>query len=138
MRQLLDIDGIGESKLASFSEYLYVTRVTTATVTSETTSSAAQSETSSEKTESTPENTSDSENSSDTDDSEYENGKVRINSADAEELVSKLGITEEQARDIINVRELIGGFTTIEELLLVDSLTQSRIAGFADRIELDE
>ena len=138
MRQLLDISGIGEAKLAAFSEYLYVAGGSSDTVTSAAASSAAQSDTSSEKSESVSENSSDHESSSDTDDSCEEIDKVRINTADAEELVSKLGITEEQALDIINVRELIGGFSTIEELLLVDSLTQSRIAGFADRIELDE
>ena len=144
MSRLLEISGIGEARLAALSEYLYVSGGGNSTVyeppqtneqavTQPDASSEEQSLPTAESGSSGEETDSVTDESSGSDDG----GMVYINSANAEELAEKLGISPGKAEDIIDVRMRIGGFSAIEELLLVDSLTTNDIAEIKDRIIID-
>ena len=144
MSRLLEISGIGEARLAALSEYLYVSGGGNSTlyeppqtneqaVTQPDASSEEQSSPTAESGSSGEETDSVTDESSGSDDG----GMVYINSADAEELAEKLGISPGKAEDIIDVRMRIGGFSAIEELMLVDSLTTNDIAEIKDRIIID-
>ena len=120
MEQLLEIPGIGESKLAMLSGYLYVdeadyippaqaqtaaptkTEKTTASVqTTNTTKGTEKVTTVTEIPEEIPTETTATE--------PPERVPVNINEADAEEIAEKLLIDEELAGEIISTRELLGG-----------------------------
>ena len=141
MRELLQLNGIGESRLRMLMQYLYVsdddyipfesddnsenTKVTTAstTVPDEIPQYTETTVSSEEITESVPE--------------EPHREQVNINSADAEELMRCLLITQEQADAIIALREQIGYFSAPEELLLTDAFTPSQIEEIRDYLIFD-
>lgn len=51
---------------------------------------------------------------------------VNINTAELEELMTVPGMTENLAQGILQVREAIGTYSAMEELMLVDDMTNSR------------
>ena len=120
MAQLLEIYGIGENTLNGFSGYLYIrdedySEITTTTA--ETTMIVTT----------TPVMTA-----------PPSRHNVDINSADAEELARKLLLPPDKAEAIVSVREQIGDFSKIEELLIVDGLSGSDISNIKDYITIDE
>lgn len=128
MELLLEIYGIGEKRLSELSEYLYVSSsdymdmptstVTTVTVTVPVTKPPESSQTSAVT-------------------EPPARKSVHINSASASEIASSLLLPMEKAEAIVSVRERIGGFSAIEELLLVDALTSSDISSIKDYIIID-
>ena len=63
---------------------------------------------------------------------------VNINTADEEELMSLPGITEEKAEKIVSIREKIGGFNDIRELLLCEELTKEDFINIKDLVTVGE
>ena len=61
-------------------------------------------------------------------------GKVNINSASLEELMTLTGIGESKAKDIISYRETNGPFTTIEDLKKVSGIGDSIFAKIKENI----
>ena len=61
-------------------------------------------------------------------------GKVNINSASLEELMTLTGIGESKAKDIISYRESNGPFTTIEDLKKVSGIGDSIFAKIKENI----
>lgn len=65
------------------------------------------------------------------------NTRVNINTASAGELETLPGIGEATARDIISYRENNGLFKTIEDIMKVPRIKQSRFAGIKDFITVN-
>lgn len=63
-------------------------------------------------------------------------GKVNINFADKEELMTLPGIGEAKAEAILAYREEIGWFQSTEELMNVSGIKEKMYARIADRIEV--
>lgn len=62
------------------------------------------------------------------------NGIVNLNTAGIEELKSLKGIGEVLARRIIDYREQLGGFDSIEEIMEVKGIAEGKFADIRDRI----
>lgn len=54
-------------------------------------------------------------------------GKVNINTATREELMTIDGIGETYSERIIELRERVGGFTSVEQLLEVEGISQKKL-----------
>lgn len=121
MELLLDIYGIGEATLKSFSTYLYVREADYQPMTTTETTTVTDAQETKTQTVTEPPSRS----------------SVHINIADAGEIASKLLLPAEKAEAIVRVREMIGGFTAIEELLLVDELSRGDIDNIKDYVLLD-
>ena len=65
---------------------------------------------------------------------EEKRGMVDINTAGTEELMKLEGIGEKRAEDIINYRERVGGFTSIEELMNVSGIKEAVFNRIKDKI----
>lgn len=65
---------------------------------------------------------------------EEKRGMVDINTAGTEELMKLEGIGEKRAEDIINYREAMGGFTSIEELMNVSGIKEAVFNRIKDKI----
>ena len=63
--------------------------------------------------------------------------EVHINYANADEIADSLKISHELAEQIVSVREQIGGYSTLEELYLVDSMTQNIMLQIIEYIVID-
>ena len=63
-------------------------------------------------------------------------GKISINNAPKEELMTLPGIGEAKAQDIINYREQNGPFTIIEDLKKVSGIGESIFAKIQENITL--
>lgn len=61
-------------------------------------------------------------------------GKININTADAELLMELDGIGEKTAQKIIDYREANGDFQNIEELILVNGIGEKKMAALRDKI----
>ncbi|MBT8341009.1 MAG: helix-hairpin-helix domain-containing protein [Desulfatitalea sp.] len=61
-------------------------------------------------------------------------GKININTANAEELMTLKGIGESYAKSIIEYRETNGPFQTAEDLMKVKGIGEKTIANNKDRI----
>lgn len=69
--------------------------------------------------------------------SEPENGgRVNINRAEAEELMTLPGIGEARAADIIEYRQASGGFESIEEIKNISGIGDALFEKIKDRIEI--
>ena len=62
---------------------------------------------------------------------------MHINYANADEIADSLKISHELAEQIVSVREQIGGYSTLEELYLVDSMTQNIMLQIIEYIVID-
>ena len=67
-----------------------------------------------------------------------EKGKIDINNADLEELMTLEHIGEVRAKAIIAYRERNGGFYSTEEILCVDKIPQSVYYKIKDKITVGE
>ena len=79
---------------------------------------------------------SSSENSS-SEDSVSEDGRVNINRATKQELMTLSGIGESKAEDIISYREASGGFNSIQELTNVNGIGTATFDKLKDKIKVD-
>jgi competence protein ComEA len=61
--------------------------------------------------------------------------KVNVNKADAKELVSSLGITDDHARKIVQHREAKGTFKSIEDLQKVPDIDIAAIEAKKNKLE---
>lgn len=65
-----------------------------------------------------------------------EDGKVNLNTADAEELMTLTGIGEAKAEAILRYREEKGGFRSVEELMEVDGIKEGVFNKIKDQIKV--
>lgn len=64
-------------------------------------------------------------------------GKVNINTADAEELMSLSGVGETKAEAIIRYREEAGGFRSIEEIMNIEGIKEGVFNKIKDKISVE-
>ncbi len=145
MDSLMEIDGIGEAKLCSLKKLFYAphdgkstssavtTVVTKSQTTVQPTSLPTTTVTPSESTEATvvttvPTQTSLTE--------QPVRRTVSINLADASELEKALLITYEQAEEIVQLRERIGGYSNILEILYCESISDGLYIEIRDYLTL--
>ena len=136
--QLAEIDGIGEKTVAKLKNYLYVSdsdyvEYTSKTTTSKTTTAAA----STTKKTTTKKTTTTKTTTKTTTTAAPQYSYVHINYADAEEISQALLLSIETAEEIVELRELISYFSSVEELQYVDSLSKSDISAFKEYVIID-
>lgn len=123
LEQLLEISGIGSSKLDMLYEYLYVDDADYSPP--DFTSEDEQTEDTSDMTE----ETDPSEDVSETESQAEERREVNINEADEEELMECLLIDEELAQGIIEIREQLGGkYENSLQLLYVKGISKEMLS----------
>ncbi|MBQ8638711.1 MAG: ComEA family DNA-binding protein [Lachnospiraceae bacterium] len=66
-----------------------------------------------------------------------EDGKISINTATKEELMQLPGIGEAKAEAILEYRESSGGFSTVEDIMLVPGIKEAAFNKMKDRITAD-
>lgn len=66
-----------------------------------------------------------------------DDGKVNLNTADADRLQTLSGIGASRAMDILSYREGHGGFQTIEEIMQVPGIKESIYEKIKDKITVD-
>lgn len=74
--------------------------------------------------------------STDNNESVNQEGKISINKATKEELLSLPGIGETKANAIIEYRNAYGGFVSIDEITEVKGIGEATLAKFRDKITL--
>ncbi|MDO4488111.1 MAG: ComEA family DNA-binding protein, partial [Eubacteriales bacterium] len=67
---------------------------------------------------------------------EVQSGLININSADAKELKTLNGIGDARASAIITYREINGPFGSIDELMLVDGISESILNKIRENITI--
>lgn len=72
------------------------------------------------------------------DGSGYAQGKININEATAEELMTLPGIGEAKAADIIRYREENGGFSAIEEIMEISGIKEAVFGKIKDKIAVTQ
>ena len=82
--------------------------------------------------ENVPVSTSENEKSQNADSAEL--GKLNINSATVDDLITLPGIGETIAQRIVDYREKVGMFKSIEELTQVDGIGETRLEAIRDYI----
>lgn len=115
LEQLLDVDGIGEKKLDAWKPFLILDEITSTTATTSAVASTA---------ETTTVTTAFS-------------GVLNLNTATKEELMLISGIGEVTATKIIEYREAIGGFTSLEQLMDIEGIGEKKLADWSRYLTLD-
>ncbi|MBQ9541629.1 helix-hairpin-helix domain-containing protein [Ruminococcus sp.] len=138
MEQLLEVSGIGESRLEMLKGYLYVSEEDYIPIVSEEPQTTAVTE--------APQTVTEVMTSADvtvaseepvTIPSEPTRRQVNINTADKQELMDKLLIEEELAEEILLVREQLGGqYENYLQLLYVKDITKTFLAELKEYITL--
>jgi len=138
MEQLLEVSGIGESRLEMLKGYLYVSEEDYIPTVSEEPQTTAVTE--------APQTVTEVMTSADvtvtseepvTIPSEPMRQQVNINTADKQELMDKLLIEEELAEEILLVREQLGGqYENYLQLLYVKDITKTFLAELKEYITL--
>ena len=67
---------------------------------------------------------------------EADDGKININTADKEQLMTLTGIGEAKAELIIQYREEHGGFQSIEELMEIDGIKEGVFQKISGQIKI--
>ena len=114
LEQLLDVAGIGEKKLNAWKPYLMLDSVVTTTVS--TTLSAAPAATT----------------------TMAFNGVLNLNTASKEELMMIDGIGELTATKIVEYRDEIGGFTSLEQLMDIEGIGEKKFAAWSRYLTLED
>lgn len=131
MDMLLEVNGIGEGKLNDLKKYFYVSpELTEVTSAAPDTTTAAKTDPHSPKSSKTA--------AAVTSPAETEpqvRTKVNINTATAEELMRCLLITQEQAEEIVSLREQFGGYQNALEILYCESISDSLFIELEDYLE---
>ena len=143
IEELMNVSGIGEKKFLAVKDHIYVddpiyttTSVSSTTVhTTEKTTSATTQTTTAPPPETKPKTEPETEPV--TQMRLEEHIPMDLNTASFDELMLLPKMTEETANEIISVREQIGGFSNINELLLVESLTQPQIKAMIDYVYVE-
>ena len=116
LEQLLDVDGIGEKKLDAWKPYLMLDEFNaTSTTTSTTTSTAVQ-----------------------TTSTTVFSGVLNLNTATKEELMLISGIGEVTAGKIVEYRERIGKFTSLDQLMEIDGIGEKKLAAWSRYLTLED
>ncbi|MBE6868096.1 MAG: hypothetical protein E7494_04960 [Ruminococcus albus] len=142
MEMLLEISGIGESKLAVLTEYLYVDDADYSPPPDTTTEihTTVPAETPPPETTVTepPEDKTDSSTLTETEPPVKERKPVNINEADKEELMECLLIDEDLAEKILEIREQLGGkYENALQLLYVDGISKVKLSEMKEFILLE-
>ncbi len=119
MRQLLNIDGIGEKTLKKLEVYLYVSDSDKAAVTSTASSKQKPKTTATKKTT-----------------AEFVYKQVNINKADAQQIAQSLNLSPETAQQVVDMRIKIGGYTAKTEILLCTGISQNDYLKLQDYIQI--
>ena len=141
MYELLNVDGIGEGKLGILMKHFYVVNdigsqppqsvrntdaktVQTTSIISTTniTTTSYSSAKTTTATETQPVTSA--------------RRKVNINTADADEIRDALLIDDELAAQIVEIREMIGSYTNIREVLMADGFSQELLVELDEYIEI--
>lgn len=69
--------------------------------------------------------------------SETEDGKVNLNTASAEQLMTLPGIGQSKAESILNWREENGGFTRIEDLMQIEGIKEGVFSRIKDHVKVN-
>lgn len=114
LEQLLDVEGIGQKKLDAWKPYFVLDNVvTTTTVTARTTATSITATTTF-------------------------NGVLNLNTATKEELMMISGIGEVTATRIVEYRNDIGGFTSLEQLLDIEGIGEKKLAAWSRYLTLED
>lgn len=135
VEQLLDVEGIGETKLNRWKPYLIVDTVTTTD--GEAFSTTSDTSRTTTVTTTTAATTTVSTVISTTTTTVFD-GVLNLNTATKEELMQIKGIGEITALKIIEYREAIGGFTALEQLMNIDGIGEKKFAAWCRYFTLDE
>lgn len=140
MDMLLEVEGIGDSKLNSLKEYFYVSdkyTVTTKKAVKVTTSKKQTTTkvTTTKITTTKPPKTTVTTTTTTT--APPMRSMVNINLADKEELKRCLLITDEQAEDIVSLRNDIGAYSNILEVLYCESISDNQYLEIRDYMTVE-
>ncbi|WMB28087.1 helix-hairpin-helix domain-containing protein [Streptococcus didelphis] len=69
--------------------------------------------------------------------SQPDNKKVNLNNASLEELTKIPGIGEKRAKEIIENRDKLGGFKSLDDLLAISGIGQKTLDKLKDDVEVD-
>ena len=136
MEQLREVDGIGEKKLESLKSQFFVSAEYYRDMPSSDTQTQAVTEQIPDEEFTEPEEPAENDQQKQEPEPEAQMKKVNINKASAEEIAECLLIDIEQARKIVELRELISYFSAPEELLMNDTMSKQMIVERLDYIEV--
>ncbi len=135
--EIMNVSGIGEKTYNDICEHIYVT---ISDEEYEWTMSLREQYQTDETDETADEKISDKPDEPDANEDEppEEIPVIDINEAKAEDFMLLPDIDEETAENIIELRELIGGFTNVYELLYAEGMTENKLAGILDYVQVVE
>ena len=127
VEQLLDVDGIGEKKLDAWKPYLMVdATLTTTSLTTSTVCTTSIATTAIMSTQAVTTTTT------------VFTGVLNLNTATKEELMQIKGIGEITATKIVEYRDAIGGFTSLEQLMEIDGIGEKKFAAWSRYLTLED
>ena len=147
MDMLLEINGIGEAKLNDLKRYFYVSDIFTVKTTT-TTTTITESKTTSKSTTTPKQTTAVSKTTMPKETKPPKTTtvttttptpvrtKVNINTASADELMACLLIDRTQANEIVSLRDEIGGYSNILEILYCESISDSLYSEIDEYLEI--
>ena len=135
--EIMNVSGIGEKTYNDICEHIYVTisdeEYEWTMSLREQYQTDGTDETADEKISDKPD-----ESNANEDEQPEEIPVIDINEAKAEDFMLLPDIDEETAENIIELRELIGGFTNVYELLYAEGMTENKLAGILDYVQVVE
>lgn len=143
MDELLEISGIGQSKLKLLKEYLYVDEADYMDITAATETTAEKATETVPATETaappmTEPDTTQTDEPEATEPTESLRQPVNINTADAETIAESLLLDNELAEEIVSTREKLGGaYENYLQLLYVNGISKELLSELKDYILLE-